>query len=152
MDSRALIEDFNKVAELAGIYLSENAVSIERLDAPHRPPSTLPCGKMAVYVFNWNDRCLKVGKVGPKSQARYTSQHYNPASSKSNLARSILSAREALGIANMSESNIGFWIKENIDRENFLIDASCGMPVLTLLESFLHCRLRPMFEGFESQR
>jgi hypothetical protein len=47
---------------------------------------------------------------------------------------------------------VGAWIKTNVDRTNYLLDAERGIPVLTLLESFLQCRLRPRFEGFESQR
>ena len=151
-DPQALIEDFRKVAEVASVSVSRNALSIERLPAPHKPPSSLPKGKMAVYVFEWKGQCLKVGKVGPNSQARYTSQHYGPSSSNSNLAKSILAGRDELGLSGMSETNVGAWIRANVDRTNFLLDAECGIPVLTLLESFLQCRLRPRFEGFESQR
>ncbi len=107
---------------------------------------------MAVYVFVWRGKCLKVGKVGPNSQARFTSQHYLPSSSNSNLAKSILGARESLGLEGVAESTVGTWIKANVDRFNFLLDTGCGVPVLILLESFLQCRLRPKFEGFESQR
>ncbi len=151
-DPQPLIRDFRIVADLAGVRVSDNALSVEKLPAPHTPPTALPNGKMAVYVFVWKEQCLKVGKVGANSQARYTSQHYAPSSSNSNLAKSILSARDALGLSGMSESNVGSWIKANVDRLNFLLDVGCGVPVLTLLESFLQCRLRPRFEGFESQR
>ncbi len=151
-DPQPLIEDFRKVAGLAGVSVPNSALSVERLPAPHKPPPALPKGKMAVYVFAWKGQCLKVGKVGPNSQARYTSQHYGASSSNSNLAKSILSARDELMLSTLSESNVGAWIKANVDRTNFLLDASCGVPVLTLLESFLQCRLRPRFEGFESQR
>ena len=107
---------------------------------------------MAVYVFEWKGQCLKVGKVGPNSQARYTSQHYGPSSSNSNLAKSVLGGRDELGISAVSKSNVGAWIKNNVDRTNYLLDSECGIPMLTLLESFLQCRLKPRFEGFESQR
>lgn len=66
--------------------------------------------------------------------------------------KSILAARDELGLTGVSETNIGAWIKANVDRINFLLDTDCGVPLLTLLESFLQCRLRPRFEGFESQR
>ena len=151
-DPQPLIDNFRKVVGLAGVSVPSNALSIERLPAPHKPPSALPKGKMAVYVFAWKGQCLKVGKVGPNSQARYTSQHYGPSSSNSNLAKSILGGRNELGLSDVSESNVGAWIKANVDRTNFLLNAECGIPVLTLLESFLQCRLRPRFEGFESQR
>ena len=55
---------------LAHVPLSAAAINPEVLQAPHNPPNALPSGKMAVYIFSWADRCLKVGKAGPKSQAR----------------------------------------------------------------------------------
>jgi hypothetical protein len=151
-DPQALIEDFGRVVDLAGVSVPRKSISIERLPAPHKAPASLPKGKIAVYVFDWKEQCLKVGKVGPNSQARYTSQHYWPSSSNSNLAKSILTYRDTLGLSSVSETNVGSWIKTNVDRTNFLLDAECGIPLLTLLESFLQCRLRPRFEGFESQR
>lgn len=35
---------------------------------------------------------------------------------------------------------------------NFILDERVGMPVLNLLDAFLHCQLRPVFEGFDSHR
>lgn len=151
-DLTTLVDDFRKVVALAGVSLPPSALSFETLPAPHKPPAALPSGKMAVYVFVWNDHCLKVGKVGPKSQARFTSQHYNPASSNSNLAKSLVAGHWKLGLSGITDSNAGAWIKANVDRANFLLSAECGIPVLTLLESFLQCRLKPVFEGFDSQR
>jgi hypothetical protein len=151
-DLPVLLDDFRKVVALAGVSLPPAAISFETLPAPHKPPSALPNGKMAVYVFIWNGRCLKVGKVGPKSQARFTSQHYSPASSNSNLAKSLVAGHGKLGLSGITESNVGTWIKTNVDRANFLLNAESGIPVLTLLEAFLQCRLNPVFEGFDSQR
>jgi hypothetical protein len=147
----ALIEDFHQVASIAHVALPKGSLSVEALLAPHQP-RPLPKGKSAVYVFVWGDQCLKVGKVGPKSQARYTSQHYSPACSNSNLAKSILSARDELGLTDVTDASVSDWIKENTDRYNFLLDASLRVDVLTLLEAFLQCRLQPRFEGFDSQR
>ncbi len=151
-DLNALLDDFQKVVALAGVPLPPAALSFETLPAPHKPPSALPNGKAAIYVFIWNGVCLKVGKAGPKSHARFTSQHYNPASSNSNLAKSLVTDHEKIGVSGITESNVGAWIKANVDRVNFLLSVECGIPVLTLLESFLQCRLNPVFEGFESQR
>jgi hypothetical protein len=151
-DLTTLLDDFRKVAALADVSFSPAALSVETLPAPHKPPSFLPSGKMAVYVFVWNGRCLKVGKVGPKSQARFTSQHYNPASSNSNLAKSLVVGHEKFGLSGITELNVGAWIKANVDRANFLLSEECGIPLLTLLESFLQCRFNPVFEGFDSQR
>lgn len=144
--------DFIRVAEIAGIHASAGDILVETHKAPHSPPNRLPKGKMAVYVFSLGERCLKVGKVGPRSQARYTSQHYKPNSSKSNLAKSILDHKDELGVVHIDELTVGDWIKNNTDRINFILEARLGVPVLTLLEAFLQCRLKPLFEGFPSQR
>lgn len=152
IDVEPIIYDFMHVAILAGIDVKGDDIQIEKMTAPHTPPSTLPKGKMAVYVFHWRKQCLKVGKVGPKSQARYTSQHYSPKSSNSNLAKSILKDVSTLGIDGINEQNVGNWIKHNTDRINFIIPMRLGIPLLSLLESFLQCRLKPRFEGFYTQK
>ena len=145
------IDDFRTVAQLAGVELPNEAISFEYLLAPHVPPTKLPFGKMAVYVFSKGPEVLKVGKVGAKSQARYTSQHYNPDSAMSTLAASILADRERLDL-DIDDANVGQWIRGNVDRVNLLMDARFGVPVLTLLETFLQCRLKPRYEGFKSPR
>jgi len=147
-----LVKDFKAVAKQAGVYIPDGSITVETLRTQHSPPSSLPSGKMAVYVFLWGDDCLKVGKVGPKSQARYTSQHYNPNSSNSNLAKSIINHKKELGLPNLTNSTVGEWIKANTDRLNFILDQNLGIPVLSLMESFFQCRLRPRFEGFDSQK
>src|SRR5712691_7628687 len=111
-----LIADFVQVASLSGVKLSETDIVHQVLAAPHTPPTDIPESKTAVYVFSWGDQCLKVGKVGPNSNARYTSQHYNPKSSNSNLAKSILKDKMELGLAHLDETNVGEWIKKETDR------------------------------------
>jgi len=150
-DIDSIINDFVKVCTLAGLPLNRSDFYVEKSLAPHKPPSSLPPGKMAVYIFYWRGECLKVGKVGPKSQARYVSQHYSPSSSQSNLAKSILSSQGKLSISGLNEYNVGKWIKDNTDRINIILDQKVGMPVISLLESFLQYRLNPRYEGFESQ-
>ena len=145
LDAQQTIDDFCRVAGLAGVELSRDAIMTEHLEAPYHSPSSLPSGKMAVYVFLFGDQCLKVGKAGPRSQARYRSHHYNPRSSSSNLANSILSHQNELGLGKLDESTIKDWIKEHTDRFNFLIDSHIGIPILSLLEAFLQCRLHPRF-------
>jgi len=149
---KEIVADFLKIAKLASVDISEDAVIIEVLCKPHTQPRNLPQGKMAVYVFYWDTYCLKVGKVGPKSEARYTSQHYNPNSCNSNLAKSILKQKFKFGTSDITEENIGIWIEKNTDRINFLLDQNLGISVLSLMESFLQCRLKPKFEGFECQK
>ena len=152
LDPESLLENFRKVAALAGVRLTDSNISIEVLNAPHKPPTKLPPGKMAVYVFAYGDKVLKVGKVGPRSNARYTSQHYNPGSAPSTLAASLLAGGESVGLRGVSKDTVSQWIKENTERVNFLLDKELGIHVLTLLESYLHCKLHPVFEGHASQK
>lgn len=107
IDLKQEITDFLSVAKLSGVPISEKDVEIAILNAPHQPPKVLPKGKMAIYIFFHGTECLKIGKVGPKSQPRYTSQHYNPNSSNSNLAKSILKDKSMSKIEGVSEDNIG---------------------------------------------
>ena len=147
-----VLEDFYQVARLAGVGLGKSDIIIEELPAPHKAPERLPNGKMAIYIFQYRDKTLKVGKVGPNSRARYTSQHYNFKSSQSNLAASLLKGYETLGLSKMSEENVAQWIKTHTHRTNLLLETRLGVPTLNLLEAFLHCRLEPVFEGFASQK
>ena len=143
-DINGIVEDFKKVASLAGHSCDE--VEVETLLAPHEPPR-LPRGKSAVYIFVFRGKALKVGTVGPNSAARYTSQHYNPRSAKSTLANSLLSQGKELGVVGLSESNVGRWIKERTDRYNLLLPSACHNRLRTLLEAFVQCKLNPAFEG-----
>src|SRR3984893_7794355 len=85
----AALSDFANVAALAGTECDLSKIRVEVLNKPHKP-SGLPTGRMAVYCFFLNGQALKVGIAGPNSDARYRSQHYNPNSAQSTLARSIL--------------------------------------------------------------
>lgn len=143
------LDDFRKVATLAGAEFLADSITPEFLLKPHKP-SGLPAGKMAVYAFFLKGHALKVGKVGANSDARYRSQHYNPNSAGSNLARSILANPARIGAAGVDDLNVGEWIRLNTDRINLLVPASLGDPMLSLLESFLHVRWKPVFEGRSS--
>lgn len=151
LDTEALVQDFLRVAELAELRIARSDIEVETLKAPHRPPSRLPSGKMAVYVFSYGGIVLKVGKAGPKSGARYTSQHYNAASAPSTLAASLLKDGRRIGVTGLTVETVGDWVKKHTDRRNFILRAECGTLSLALLETFLQCRLKPCFEGFASQ-
>jgi hypothetical protein len=141
------IDDFRKVAGLADAEFIANSITVEVTLKPHKAPTMLPTGKIAVYAFFLNGQALKVGKVGQKSAARYTTQHYNPLSANSNLARSILANAEKVGATDIESNSAGEWIRKHTDRVNLLMPASVGIPILSLLEAFLHVRWKPMFEG-----
>jgi len=150
-DWRKEMEDalmaFVTVAELAGEPLKRDELLIEYLPPPHTPPSNLPAGKMAIYAYWWNDAWLKIGQAGAKSAARYTSQHYNPSSSKSNLSKSLVSDTLMHDIVEFDRNNPGTWIRQSTCRVNILIPAQRGKAMLSLLEAFLHVRLNPRYEG-----
>lgn len=146
-----LLTDFVTVAALAGVALSLDDLQVEKLLAPHSQPARLPEGQMAVYVFSHDEEVLKVGKVGPKSSARYTSQHYNPGSAPSTLAASLLGDADRPGLSEADRADIGLWMRSHLVRVNILLPSSLGVPVLSLLECFLQCRLMPTYEGFKSQ-
>lgn len=65
---------------------------------------------------------------------------------------SVIKNQQKLGQNNIDETNIESWLCKNTSRVNFLIPANKGPFTLSLLESFVQCRLQPEFEGFASQR
>jgi hypothetical protein len=152
---KRLAADFRRVADIAGLPVDEAGLLLECLPAPHRRPAQLPIGKRAVYVFLLGSTCLKVGKAGAKSRARFTSQHYEPNSCRSNLAKSLLrdgallrqcmpdSRRAELA----SETTIGAWIESHATRWHLFLEEHQSPFLWSLLEAFVHCRLRPRFEG-----
>lgn len=144
-------DDFVKVAALAGVEIPRSDIQIAYLPAPHRPPSSLPVGKLAVYVFMYIDKCLKVGKAGPNSAARYCSHHYG-FNAPSTLAKSLLKRQAEIGVSGLTEQSAKAWICQHTTRLDFLMPSRHGVFVLSLLEAFVQCRLQPVFEGFGSQR
>ncbi len=149
-DWRKEIEDalgaFVTVTKLAGDPISLDELKVEYLPAPHKPPSSLPAGKMAVYAFWWNDEWLKIGKAGPNSGPRYVSQHYT-GSAMSTLAGSLENDSCMENVSGFDRLNPGEWIKKSTCRVNILISAQRRKEVLSLLEAFLHARLSPHYEG-----
>lgn len=137
---------FTTVAELAGDPILPGEILVEYQEAPHRPPSRLPAGRMAVYCF-WGDDCwLKVGKAGRNSNARYTSRHYNPGSAQSTLAASLAKDPRMLRVTGFDSRAPGTWIRLSTHRANLLVPAERSPEFLSLLEAFLHLRLRPRYE------
>lgn len=139
------LKDFVCVAELAHVNVNLDDFRIEYQEAPHTSPSNLPNGKMAIYGFWFEGKWLKIGMAGPKSKARYTSQHYRPNAAPSTLAKSLLN-NTGMWNGKVQPENIGDWIKNNTNRVNILLESEYGMLLLALLEAFLHLRLRPLYE------
>jgi hypothetical protein len=151
-DASAIRSRLGELSCLADWPITPKDVEIRICEAPHTPPSSLPQDKMAVYLFFYRGQCLKVGKVWCKSIARYTSHHYHPKSSNSNLAKSILESPDSIGISCPQSTCVGDWIKTNTDRINVLFPVDWGTGFLTLAEAFLQCWLRPVYEGFKTQK
>ena len=158
LDAKSLMIDFAQVAAISGLSVSEADIAHESLLAPHKSPK-LPKGRCAVYVFSLSDRSsaearsrvviLKVGKAGPNTKARFEHQHYGVHRAPSTLAKSLVKASDkwaSLGIDDLTEENVGEWLKSHTDRDHFFLD--CGHePVLDHLEMFLRAKLHPIFEG-----
>ena len=129
-----------------------------RSGRPH-VPTMLPAGWQDVYSFKYEDTWLKVGKAGPKSGAKWISQHYNPRSAMSTLAFSLVkyghfASVDRLSLADLrvqlrtvSPDDIGEWIRRHTQRLNLLIRAEMGREGLAYLEAIAHSVLKPVFEG-----
>ena len=52
----------------------------------------------------------------------------------------------------ITKDNIGEWIKTNCRRIDIEIDCDLGIFTLDLIESILHYKYTPKYEGFTSQR
>jgi len=145
-DIEAAMRAFVEVSALAKMPLTNDCWKLEFSPSPHTRPTTLPAGKMAIYGF-WGDGAwLKIGMAGSKSQARYTSQHYNADSAPSTLSKSLLNDLHMESVIGFERENPGEWIMSNCHRVNIIIPAHFGRLSLALLEAFLHARLKPRYE------
>ena len=154
IDAEFLMAGFASATEVAG--REPIIVTHEQQLAPHQPHS-LPAETAAVYVFSLSDsygatcpagrgRALKVDKVGPGSDQRFRHHHYNPRSSGSNVAKSLLEVPVLwpyLGIRQLSELEVASWIRANTDRDNFFV----RQEHVADLERYMRGLLGPAFEG-----
>lgn len=143
-------EQIIEAASSLGVNICSDNIRVVDRGMPHKPTS-LPKDEMGIYMFEYESAFLKIGKVGAKSNARFLSQHYNPRSSMSNLAISIL-GDELMTPFHLTESNVGDWIKTNTRRIDILVDVELGMHVLNFIEAALLMKYNPRYEGFLSQR
>lgn len=149
MDIEDYISEITRIIKSApeaiGTTIPPESIKINLRRKPHQPEN-LPNGKMAVYIFIYNNSFLKIGKVGPNSNARFQSQHYNPNSAQSNLAKSLMKDKEMKTI--IENTPIDQWIKNNCDRIDIIIDKN-SVPEfsLELIEAILHYRFKPKYEG-----
>lgn len=156
LNPEELVDAFVEAAHLAGVKIERREVRSEVFPAPHRRPSSLPAGAQAIYSFLFGDACLKVGKAGPKTQARFTSQHYG-GNAPSTLAQSIIRDKSPLlrlvqsgarrEIEELTIASAGHWIEQNTVRFHIFLPAAAPSCALALAEAFAQCKLRPIYEG-----
>ncbi len=139
------------IAQLLGRAFPAHSVEVIDRGVPHAAP-TLPNGKMGIYMFACHDVILKIGKVGPKSNARFHTQHYLPTSTQSNLARSILADKDFCAEHGVDTQDIKNWMLNHLRRVDILLDEELGMSTLDLFEMCLQYQYLPKYEGFTSQR
>ncbi len=128
----------------------DSGYEIVDLGRPHEP-RTLPRGMMGVYAFLYNDEFLKIGKAGPRSNARFFNRQYRVDGAPGTLAKSLL-ADEAMAPLGLTEENVGDWIRQNTRRIDILLDERLGVFALELIEAALHYRYEPRYEDFKRQR
>ena len=145
-DVERAVKAFVAVAALADVPIKREDLIVEFLEAPHKPPLSLPSGKMAIYGFWHEGKWLKIGMAGPKSEARYVSQHYNPRSARSTLAASLAKDPRMSETPGFDKVAPGAWIKLRTRRLNILVSDHHDKALLALFEAFMHVRLRPRYE------
>ena len=139
-----------EVSLAIGKPISRDTYEIVDRGLPHIPPTRLPDGKMAIYMFLLGDEFLKIGKANHRSNARFCSQHYG-LNAPSTLAKSLLSD-SGMSDLKIASSNIKDWIKSNCRRIDIVINADLGVFTLELIEGVMHYKYEPKYEGFASQR
>ena len=142
---REAVDALIGVAKLAGVSLESSQIQVLPMKFPHKPPSSLPPGKMAIYAFHDQKEWLKIGIAGPESGPRYVSHHYN-LSANSSLSKSLVNDTRMQLVETFDAMAPGKWVKATCNRVNILIPTEVGRDVLALFEAFLHVRLKPRYE------
>ena len=119
-------------------------IEFEFCEAPHSRPRALLPNQRAVYLFFWEQEWLRIGQTGYPQ--RFTSQHYGTKRAVSTFAKDICANRRGFGFRG-KEEGVGDWIMQNCGRANVRLPVGWPKEVSLLLESYLHYRLRPRFEG-----
>ena len=118
--------------------------------APHKRPKTrLRRHQRAIYIFFKDNRWLRIGQTD--HDGRFRNQHYGIAKGNSTLANDIRDNPGEFGFSG-SDNEIPSWILKNCGRANLRLPVQGVEPKVSeyfakLLESYLHYRLNPRFEG-----
>ena len=138
-----ILRDFVRIPGLAEAEQWQLA-NLEFCNAPHQQPGPLSDGQHAVYLFFRDQKWLRIGKTGYSQ--RFTSQHYGVKRAGSNFAKDVWESREEFNF-NGNKQEVGDWIKRNCGRANIRLPHQWPESLSLLLESYLHYRLTPRFEG-----
>lgn len=144
-----------EAASLGQVELRGPEVQIRFQDPPHDRPR-FPYWAQALYVFRFQDLCLKVGRAGPNSRARFTTHHYTGSTAYSlpnvindcaeplatELSRGEVQTLEALPV-----DRVGEWVAKNCGRINILFPSDHPRTTAKLLEAVLQARFDPCYEG-----
>jgi len=154
-EKKKIEDNINKLKnEFTELYNIKCKIDVMSPGAEHKPSKLINATK-GVYIFFFNDICLKVGKSGPNSQARWKYQHYNQSGAQSNLANSLLSVEDLSKklnvnineIESLNSNDIKQWIINNLFRVEVIIENVEEDFSVNLLEAFLLFKLKPIFEG-----
>ena len=146
-----------EISRVLGKEIDINRIKFISSEKEHSNPK-FEKGYMYIYSF-WHDdfhQPLKIGKAGPKSKRRYERSHYDPESSKSCLAGSLVNDEYFSNKYNINKDNVSVWMHENLQCLNiripFDVDNGFDYFTLELIEAILHYKYEPYFEGCKSQR
>ena len=117
--------------------------------APHERPQPLRNNQRAIYAFFKDDQWLRIGQTD--HPGRFRNQHYGVAKRNSTLANDIRDHAGEFGLTGTNDE-IRNWILGSCGRANLRLPAQGVKPEVSeyfakLLESYLHYRLDPRFEG-----
>ena len=146
---RERLNNFCAIITSLGYNLPVEAIQVETLNAPHNRPR-LTKGKMAVYMFFYKGKCLKVGVAGAKSKNRYTYQHYRFNGANSSLTKRIWQDKSFKQFVH--SDSVGKWIMQNTCRINLLMSDKIPIAVLALLECYFIQLLKPKYKESESKK
>lgn len=138
-------------------------------------------GKMGIYIFLYRNKkgeyeFLKIGKAFVNTNDRFKYQHYNPFSSASNLARSLIDDDEMEELRfikkqfykkdidkekrTLIRKQTKNWIHKNCERIDIIIktdivknnkenidENKLAYLVLSFFEAYLHMKFKPKYEG-----
>jgi len=169
------IADLIQASNIAGFEVDESSLKLdyysekerqlflidwkkgERLNKAYR---SIPYNHSAIYTFFLNDSCLKVGKAGLNSNARFKTQHYKYKSAKSSsLPKALINQIDNNKLyphvfenTNDCYNKLNFWIKENTIRQDIFIEFNGDNKkhhnyFVNFCEAFFILRLKPLFEG-----